>query len=193
MSSIINNETIWYLVRASGTVAYFFLAASTIWGLFISSKFLKNRVPGQLSLAMHNYLSWVAIGLTGLHAVLLLFTGFLDYTVVNLLVPFTGPFSPVWVGLGIIGMYLMLLTTITFYMRSRIGYRSFHAIHYLTYAAFVLALLHSWFAGTDTTALEIVYLSSALLVFFLTVYRLLVGLSERQITSLQQSEINLKA
>jgi sulfoxide reductase heme-binding subunit YedZ len=180
MSTILNDETIWYLVRSSGTVAYFFLAASTIWGHVISSKFMKNLVPGQLSLAMHNYLSWNAIGLTVLHAVLLLFSGFMEYTILDLLVPFTGPFSPFWVGLGIIGMYLMILTTLTFYIRGRIGYRTFHAIHYLTYAAFVLSLLHSWFAGTDTPALEIVYLSTGLLVFFLTVFRVLAALGGRQ-------------
>ncbi|MEZ4519333.1 MAG: ferric reductase-like transmembrane domain-containing protein [Chloroflexota bacterium] len=147
MSALINNETIWYLVRGSGVVAFFFLAASTIWGLVISSQFLRDLVPGQLSLAMHNYLSWNAIGLTALHAVLLLFTSYMDYTVLNLLVPFTGPFSPFWVGLGIIGMYLMLLTTLTFYVRNRTGYRTFHVIHYLTYAVFGLSLLHSWFAA----------------------------------------------
>ncbi len=186
MITIINDETIWYLVRSSGVVAYLFLAASTIWGLAISSHFLKNLVPGQLSLAMHNYLSWNAIGLTILHAVLLLFTGFMDYTVLNLLVPFTGPFSPLWVGLGIIGMYLMILTTLTFYMRNRIGYRSFHAIHFLTYAAFVLALLHSWFAGTDTPAMEVIYLSTGLLVFFLTAYRVLAALGARRVVTLTQ-------
>lgn len=187
MSAILNNETIWFLVRSSGTVAYLFLAASTIWGLAISSKVLKDFVPGQLSLAMHNYLSWNAIGLTALHAVLLLFTGFMDYSVVNLLVPFTGPFSPFWVGLGIIGMYLMILTTLTFYIRSRIGYGAFHAIHYLTYAGFVLSLLHSWFAGTDTAALEIVYLATGLIVFFLTVYRVLAALGERGTAVPQQA------
>ena len=186
MSALFNNETIWYLVRSSGTVAYFFLAASTIWGLALSSQLLKNWVPGQLSLAMHNYLSWNAIGLTLLHAILLLFSGFMDYTVLNLLVPFTGPFSPFWVGLGVIGMYLMILTTLTFYIRQRIGYRTFHIIHYLTYAGFVLSLLHSWFAGTDTPALEIMYMSTGLLVFFLTVYRVLTAVSSRRITIPQQ-------
>lgn len=80
------------------------------------------------------------------------------YTLPNILVPFTGPFSTFWVGLGIIGMYLGILTTFTFYLRSRIGYKTFHLIHYLTYGAFVLSLLHSWFAGTDTAVLETTYL-----------------------------------
>jgi len=187
MSALLNNETIWYLVRSSGTVAYLFLAASTIWGLAVSSQFLRDLVPGQLSLAMHNYLSWNAIGLTALHAVLLLFTSFMDFSVVNLLVPFTGPFSPFWVGMGIIGLYLMILTTLTFYIRGRIGYKTFHAIHYLTYGAFALSLLHSWFAGTDTPALATMYLSTGLLVFFLTVYRLLAALGGRRVSATQQA------
>ncbi|MCB8975853.1 MAG: ferric reductase-like transmembrane domain-containing protein [Ardenticatenaceae bacterium] len=187
MTELINDETIWYLVRSSGTVAYLFMAASTIWGLVISSKFLKEIVPGSLSLAMHNYLSWNAIGLTVLHAVLLLFSGYMDYSVVNLLVPFTGPYSPFWVGLGIIGLYLGILTTLTFYIRSRIGYKTFHLLHYLTYGAFVLSLLHSWFAGTDTAVLEATYLITGLLVFFLTAYRVLTAFTDRR-TAMQPQQ-----
>jgi len=187
MSALFNDETIWYLVRSSGTVAYFFLAASTIWGLVISSKFLKDVVPGQLALAMHNYLSWNAIGLTILHAVLLLFSGYMDYELVNLLIPFTGPYNPFWVGIGIIGVYLMILTTLTFYIRSRISYKAFHAVHYLTYAAFVMGLLHSWFAGTDTLALEMVYLATGLIVFFLTAYRVLAAWGSRKAVAASSS------
>lgn len=186
MNAIINNETIWYLVRSSGTVAYLFLAASTIWGLIISSRFLKAVIPGQLILAMHNYLSWTAIGLTVMHAVLLLFTSFMDYSALNLVVPFTGPYRPFWVGIGIIGLYLMILTTLTFYIRNRIGYRTFHIIHYLTYAVFVMSLVHSWFSGTDTPALEIMYLASGLLVFFLTIVRILIGLGDRHVAGSQR-------
>lgn len=167
------DETIWYLIRSSGVVAYLFLAGSTIWGLALSSKIVRGWVPAPLALAMHNYLSWNALCLTILHAILLLFSHHLDYTLANLLIPFTGPYSPFWVGLGIIGFYLMVLTTLTFYVRKQIGYKLFHVVHYFTYPAFVLAMLHSWVAGTDQIALGAVYLISSLIVFFLTAYRLL--------------------
>jgi DMSO/TMAO reductase YedYZ heme-binding membrane subunit len=77
----------------------------------------------------------------------------------------------------------MILTTLTFYVRSRIGYRTFHFIHYLTYAVFVMSLLHSWFSGTDTPALEIIYLASGLLVIFLTLFRILIALGDRLVSS----------
>lgn len=169
----LSNETIWYAIRASGVVAYLFLLLSTVWGIILTSKIVKEWVPAPVSLALHNYLSWNAIGLTILHAVLLLFSDFFNYSLMNLLVPFTGPFMPFWVGLGIIGLYLMVLTSVTFYLIQRIGQKTFRAIHYLSYLAFVGVTLHSWVAGTDNGILGNLYLGSGLLVVFLTSYRVL--------------------
>ena len=53
---------------------------------------------------------------------------------------------------------------------------TFHAIHYLSYAAFFFSLLHSWLAGTDQGNLGPIYLVSGLLVFFLTTFRILEAL-----------------
>jgi len=169
----VSNETIWYAIRSSGNVAYLLLAASTIWGVMLSSKVVKQWVPGAVALDLHNYLSWLAIGLSLLHAVLLLASSYFDYSLINLFVPFTGPFKPFWVGLGIIGLYLMVLTTVTFYLVERIGYRAFHRIHIATYVAFVASLLHSIVAGTDTPAMAPVYLATGLVVLFFTAYRVL--------------------
>ena len=168
-----SNETVWYAIRASGLVAYLLLTASTVWGIMLTSKVVKEWVPAAVALDLHNYLSWTAIGITVLHTVLLLFSDFFNYSVLNLLVPFTGPYEPLWVGLGIIGLYLMVLTSATFYIIKRIGMRTFRLIHYLTYVGFVLSLLHSLMAGTDESALMGVYVGSGLLVLFLTIYRML--------------------
>jgi predicted ferric reductase len=169
----LNNETVWYAIRASGVVAYLLLAASTVWGVMLSSKIVKHWVPAAVSLDLHTYLSWLAIGLSILHAVLLLFSSYFDYSLINLFVPFTGPFEPFWIGLGIVGVYLMVATSATFYMTQRIGYKAFRRIHLLTYVAFVAVLLHSIVAGTDKAAMAPVYIATALVVVFFTAYRVL--------------------
>lgn len=169
----LSSETVWYAIRASGVIAYLFLAASTLWGLLLTTKVVKAWLPGAVALDLHNYLSWIAIGLTALHAVLLLFSDFFAYRVIDLLLPFTGPFEPFWVGLGVIGLYLMIATSLSFSFIKQLGHKSFRQIHYLTYAAFLLALLHSIVAGTDTAAMTGVYLVSGLAVALLTVYRLI--------------------
>ncbi len=63
----ITAKTPWYFTRAAGTVAYLLMAGSTIWGLLLSTKLIKESVPAALALTMHNMLSWLAIVLAGLH------------------------------------------------------------------------------------------------------------------------------
>ncbi|HFC12291.1 MAG TPA: ferric reductase-like protein [Anaerolineae bacterium] len=162
----------WYLTRASGVVAYLSLATSTVWGLLLSTKLVKKVVPAVLSLAMHTYLSWLAIGLVAFHAFVLLFDNYYTYSVANLLIPFTGPYKPVYVGLGIVAFYLMLLTSVSFYARRWIGQKNWRRLHYLTFAVYWLVTLHSWVAGTDSPTLTPIYAGSAILILFLTVLRI---------------------
>jgi predicted ferric reductase len=173
----ITAKTSWYFSRSAGTVAYLLLAGATIWGLLLSTKIIKEAVPAALALAMHNILSWLAIVFTGLHALALLFDDYFTYTLADLTIPFIGPYQPGWVGLGIIGLYLMLLTTISFYFRKQIGQKRWRQLHYLTFAVYVLATLHGAMAGTDNgnLGMQVMYWGSGLLVFFLTNYRLLTG------------------
>jgi len=57
------------------------------------------------------------------------------------------------VGLGVIGFYLILLVTVTFYIRSRIGMKAFRAIHLLSLVAYRGAVIHGFFSGTDSSLL----------------------------------------
>ncbi|MCA9934880.1 MAG: ferric reductase-like transmembrane domain-containing protein [Anaerolineales bacterium] len=177
ISSILNvtSKTPWYFSRAAGTVAYLLLAGSTVWGLLLSSKIIKEAVPAALALAMHNILSWLAITLTGLHALALLFDTYYTYTLADLTIPFIGPYQPGWVGLGIIGLYAMLVTSISFSFRKQIGQKRWRQLHYLTFVAFLFATLHGAMAGTDSgnPGMTAMYWGSGILVLFLTNYRLL--------------------
>ena len=170
---ITSGKAAWYLSRASGTVAYLLMWGSMMWGLLLSTKLVKKNVPPAITLAMHNYLSWTSIGLTLFHALILLFDSYYTYTIAHLLIPFIGPYSPLWVGFGVIGMYLMLLTSGTFYMRKWIGQKNWRKLHYLTFAAYIFVTLHGWQAGTDAAQLISMYVVSGLSVLFMTLYRIL--------------------
>ncbi|MCA9919475.1 MAG: ferric reductase-like transmembrane domain-containing protein [Anaerolineales bacterium] len=173
----LTEKTPWYFTRSAGTVAYLLLAGSTIWGLLLSTKLLKETIPAALSLAMHNILSWLAVVLTGLHALALLWDSYYTYTLSDLTIPFIGPYRPGWVGLGIIGFYLMFLTSLSFNFRKQIGQKRWRQLHYATFAVYILATVHGVMAGTDTANLgmQALYWGSGLLVLFLTNFRLLVG------------------
>lgn len=170
-------QTLWYVTRAAGLVAYFLFWLSTAWGIAVSSKLFDPLQPRAWTYELHQFLSLLALGFTGLHVLVLLGDQYLPFSLAQVLIPFAAPYRPLWVGLGVIGFYLALLVSITFYIRRSIGTRTFRLIHYTSYAAYLLATVHGWFAGTDT-ALGVtrwLYVMSALVVVFLTVYRVLMA------------------
>ncbi len=141
----------WHLSRAAGLTAYTLLAASTIWGLFLSSHLLKNWTPGPVSLLFHAAISWLAVGITVIHIGALLFDGYYKYTLADLLVPFIGPYRPFAVGLGVLAIWLTIAITLSFSFRRLIGQRAWRWLHYTSYGAFALVTIHSLLAGTDMT------------------------------------------
>ena len=171
----VGDKIAWYMSRSSGLVAYCLLTASTLWGLILSTKIVKELIPAPLSLAMHNYLSWTAIGLSLFHAGVLLFDKYFTYTLTNLLVPFTGPYQPGWVGLGIISLYLLTLISASFSWRKWLGNKNWRRLHYLSFGAYIMVTIHGVMAGTDSGnfGMYLVYAGSGIAVFFLTIYRIL--------------------
>lgn len=159
----------WHLVRSSGIVAYVLLMGSTLWGLFISAQFVKDWSPGVVSLTLHSTISWLALVLGLIHALLLLFDDYFVYTLGDLFVPFTGPYRPEAVGLGTLAFWLIVIVTLSFPFKKRLGHAVWKKLHYLSYAAFGLVSLHGLFAGTEGTnlGLQLVMGTGILLVVLL--------------------------
>jgi predicted ferric reductase len=139
----------WHLVRSSGVVAYILLLASTVWGLFISSQFIKDWSPGPISLTLHATISWLALLLGLGHGLLLLFDDYFTYTLADILVPFTGPYRPDVVGLGTLAFWVIVIVSLSFPLKKRIGHKTWKRLHYASYAAFGMVSVHGLLAGTD--------------------------------------------
>jgi predicted ferric reductase len=165
-------QTMWYITRAAGLTAYLLLWLSTAWGLAVSSKILDAILHRAFTYDFHQFISLLSIGFIALHIIVLMFDRYLPYSLAQILVPFLSPYRPLWVGIGVIGFYLTLLVTITFYMRSRIGMKAFRVIHVFSLLAYLGATVHSFFAGTDTPlpAVMLLYAGSFLVVVFLMGY-----------------------
>jgi predicted ferric reductase len=162
----------WYVTRAAGLVAYLLLWLSTAWGLAVSSKIFDLFITRDYTYDFHQYLSLFAIGFTALHVIVLMLDRYLPFSLLQVLVPFLSSYRPLWVGLGVISLYLLLLVTVTFYLRKQIGMRAFRWIHVLSLFGYLGVTLHALFAGTDSTlsATQLIYKGSFLTVIFLTAY-----------------------
>jgi predicted ferric reductase len=165
-------KAFWFVSRSSGVLAYLLLTLSVVWGLVQSGAILRPTIPPALALGLHNFLSWAGLAMGTLHALVLLGDNKPVMNLADILIPFVGPYQPIWVGLGVVGIYLMLLLSISFYVRRQIGQRTFRLFHYASYAAFLLVSWHAIGAGTDTSALRLVYTVSIGGVGLLTIWRI---------------------
>jgi predicted ferric reductase len=190
-------HTWWYITRSAGIVAYLLLWLSTAWGLAVPSKIFDPILARFHTFDFHEFISLLAIGFTILHILVLLFDHYLPYSLAQILIPFIAPNNAFWVGIGVIAFYLILLVTVTYYLRRRIGLHAFRTIHLFSLVAFVGAALHGIFSGTDTplAAVQLMYEATFLSVVFLTVFWLVSRrLNERPIAgkspALQTVKIN---
>jgi len=166
----------WYVTRAAGLTGYFLIWLSMVWGLAIPSKIVQPILEGTFTYDFHEYLSLLGLGFVLLHITVLLFDKYLPFNIAQLLIPFINTYRPFWVGLGIIGFYIFLVVTVTFYLRQQIGMQAYRTIHIFSLLGYLGATFHGLFAGTDS-ALPItmfLYAGTFLVVIFLTVYWLFI-------------------
>ena len=171
----------WYAVRALGFLAYLVLAASILYGLLLSTKILDAIAHRPVSFALHKDLSIVGLVLAALHGVILIADQSFDFTPRAILIPFASPYSPATVGIGQLAFYASAVILVSFYVRRRIGQRTWRLLHYVTFLAFAGASYHGIASGSDSGSVwEFwIYLVPVTAMVFLTTYRLVVGLSNR--------------
>ena len=142
----------WYSSRALGFLGYWALTASVTYGLLLSTGILDAIAHRSVSFTLHQDLSAVGIALVALHGVVLTLDRFVQTSLFDIVVPFAGSYRPVWVGIGQLAFYLMLVVYVSFYARKQIGQRGWRMLHYTTFLAFVGGTVHGLMAGTDTSA-----------------------------------------
>jgi predicted ferric reductase len=100
--------------------------------------------------AIHEYVSILGLAFALFHALILLGDHYIHFTVAQIFIPFsTVDYRPIWVGIGQVGFYVWLIVTLSFYVRSRIGQKTWRVLHYLSFAMYMMGLLHGLFSGTD--------------------------------------------
>jgi len=155
ISSVTGDEAkgFWYISRIAGWEAYFFLWASLVLGLAITGRVGRAWWNPSLLFALHELTGLLGTVLALTHALILIGDRFIGYNPVQILVPFSQPaYRPFWVGLGQLALYLLLPTTLTFYLRRKLGYQMWRRLHYGTFAVYYLGAMHALGAGSDSLA-----------------------------------------
>jgi methionine sulfoxide reductase heme-binding subunit len=148
---VVNSSTpLWYTTRATGLVAMVLLTISMACGLLSSVGYQRPDLPRFVTIGLHRSSSLLALAFTAVHVITTVTDGYVNIPVQDAVIPFISSYRPLWLSLGTIAFDLMLALTITSLLRSRMGYRTWRAVHWASYACWPVALLHGLGTGTDT-------------------------------------------
>lgn len=138
----------WYIIRATGTVAYISLYLSVIIGLYSQvQKMRKQKIT--ITLHLHESLSnWAFILVLG-HLGFLLIDSYISFNWMEVLIPFATNYKPLPMALGIFSLYFLIMTIITSKARKKIGYQRWRRLHALNPIMYAMVTIHGLLIGSD--------------------------------------------
>jgi sulfoxide reductase heme-binding subunit YedZ len=149
---IVPPSPLWFFARASGFVSILLLTVSVCAGLLLPSGRRRGRLPFFVVDETHRFAALVFFTFLAMHVATTLLDPFTRFRLTEVLVPFASDYRRVWLGLGVAAAELALAVALSVHLRPRLGYRTWRAVHYATYALFPLAVLHGMGTGTDTAS-----------------------------------------
>src|SRR5437868_355474 len=145
-----SNSVLWYTTRGAGEVSLILLTSVVVLGILSALRVQSATWPRFLTTGLHRNLALMTLIFLALHIVTAVVDPFTNLGWTAALIPFTSYYRTFWLGLGVISSELLLAIVMTSLIRGFLGHRAWRAIHWLTYAAWPVGVLHGAGTGTDT-------------------------------------------
>jgi methionine sulfoxide reductase heme-binding subunit len=142
-------EALWYVGRGTGVVALVLFSVVVALGIATRSARPLFGLPRFAVLAVHRSASLLSLVFLMIHVGTMVLDPVAPVRLVDVLVPFVGPYRPFWLGLGTIAAELVVAVIVTSLVRHRIGYRGWRFVHWLAYVMWPIAVGHAIGTGTD--------------------------------------------
>ena len=140
---------LWYLNRSSGVVALVLLTVATVLGVLALGGRPGSRVPRFVVQSVHRNVALIAVVTVVVHVVTAVVDEFVDIRWWQAVVPFTGGYERIWLGLGATALDLLLVVTVSSLLRHRLRRRTWYSLHQAVYLLWLASVLHGAGMGTD--------------------------------------------
>ena len=144
-----NDTLLWYATRGAGVVSLVLLIAVVLLGIVSVMRWQTASWPRFLTTGLHRNLALTTLIFLAIHIVTAVVDPFTALGFNAAIIPFSSPYRRFWLGLGAVAIYLLLAIVLTSLMRPLFGPRVWRLVHWLAYAMWPLALIHSIGTGTD--------------------------------------------
>ena len=159
MSLDTHGPGLWYVTRATGLVALLMLTASVLLGLLAAGRFSGERWPRFLTQGLHRNLALLVVVFLTLHVASTVLDTYTSIPLTAAFLPFTSSYKPGWLALGAVALDLLVALIVTSLVRGRLGYRTWRALHWLSYACWPVAVAHGLGIGTDKSVTWVIALT----------------------------------
>jgi hypothetical protein len=106
-------------------------------------------VPRFVVSGLHRNVTLMAVVFLAVHVATTIADGYAPIGLKDAFIPFLSAYRPFWLGLGAVSSDLLAAVVVTSLLRVRLGFRTWRTVHWLAYASWPLALLHSLGTGSD--------------------------------------------
>ncbi len=146
------SNPLWYATRSSALVAFVLLTLSVVLGILTTQRIATGWWPRFASQTLHRNVSLLAVAMLLTHILTTLLDNYVAISWWAGVIPFVSTYQRVWIGIGTLAFDLILVVTLSSLIRTAVGHRWWRLLHWLSYAAWPLALTHYLSSGTDALA-----------------------------------------
>jgi predicted ferric reductase len=143
------DQFFWVLARVAGLSSYAALAVALVTGIALRTAVLDWLGSNRALRALHEYTTVLWIPLAGLHLLSLLLDTTARPGLLDLVIPFHSTYGTLAIGLGALSVDVLLLVTVTAFLKRRMNKDVWVWLHRLAYVAFALIFFHAVLSGTD--------------------------------------------
>jgi len=171
------DQFFWVLARVAGLASYAALAIALVTGIALRTLVLDWLGSNRLVRSLHEYTIVLWIPLAVIHVGSLLLDQTARIGVLDVFIPFHSSYGTLAIGLGSLSLDILLVVSVTAYLKRRMRKEVWLWVHRLSYGAFALAFVHAVLSGTDFSdpAVSAITWGAAATLVTLTVARLLGG------------------
>ncbi|HET9690063.1 MAG TPA: ferric reductase-like transmembrane domain-containing protein [Acidimicrobiales bacterium] len=150
MTSLIGTNADWYLMRASGVVAFVLLTCTAALGVANLARVGRRPSTRTVATLVHRNASLLAVTFLLLHVLTAISDRYVHVPLLAAVVPGVSGYDSLWVGLGAASVDLMAAVVATSLLRARMRHRSWQLVHWLAYLSWPTAFIHAIGSGSGT-------------------------------------------
>ncbi|TMF62270.1 MAG: hypothetical protein E6I16_01635 [Chloroflexi bacterium] len=143
------DQLLWLTSRVAALTAFFVLAAALVTGQALRSAMFEGAMRNRELSSLHRFLTICWVPFVLLHVVTITIDSVARVSPIDLVIPFRVAYAALPVGLGAIGFDLLLIVTVTSYLRRRLDPTTWRWLHRLSYVMFGVFAFHALLAGSD--------------------------------------------